>query len=321
MSGVELLIADSADRDREGLRQLFDAEGYVCTVVSEVRACRDIVKRKFFPVALVDMDFGGSNGGIELVRFVQQHSAPTRIVILAGRRSFETAVEALRAGVLDVVSKRPDQVQHLLRAVQRAVDRYHTGDKDSALMREVRGVLDESFKIMMALNRKIHGSSASGSSLTMKPTILLVDEDQQFLQQVAGLLQDKPWEVSVELTGGSGLDKASTFSFQIVAVRAQLMDLPGQMLVKSAQAQKTSTLGLVYDLGSGRIERFENGAVTATNDGFTGAADLVRQLDKLVAELGAIREERRHLQAFKVEHGNFLKRYAELKARIDSASD
>lgn len=321
-SGEELLIADMADRDREGLRQLFEAEGYVCTAVNDVAAARDIIRRKFFPVVLIDLDFGGTGGGIELVQYVQQHSSPTRIVMLAGRRSFETAVEALRAGVVDVVTKRPDQVQHLLRAVQRAIDRYRAGDKDSDLLREVRGVLDEAFKIMLGLSRKVHSvGGSSGASLTMKPTILIIDEDQAFLQQVAGLLQDKPWEVAVEMSGGSGLDKASTFSFQIIAVRAQLMDLPGHMLIKSAQVQKTATLGLLYDAVAGRVERYEGGHITHSQDGFDGPQHLVRELDKIVGELGAMREERRHLQALRTEHGNFLKRYAELKSRIDAVSD
>ena len=40
----------------------------------------------------------------------------------------------------------------------------------------------------------------------------------------------------MELSGSSGLDKASSFSFQLFAVREELTDLPGQMLIKSAQA-------------------------------------------------------------------------------------
>ena len=38
-------------------------------------------------------------------------------------------------------------------------------------------------------------------------------------------------------------------------------------------------------------------------------------------ELSTRREERRYMQAFRTEHGGFLKRFAELKARIDALTE
>lgn len=319
-AGEELLIADTTDRDREGLRQLFDSQGYVCTAVATSDAARELIRRKFFPVALIDLDFGEPSGGIALIKYIRQHSAPTRVVLVAGRRSFEAAVDALRAGVVDIVSRRPDQVDHLTAAVQKAVDRYRTGDKDSQLLREVRGVLDDAFKIMLNLCRRVHGSGTS-DNVIMKPTVLIVDEDQDFLTKTATLLEDKPWDVSIELSGGSGLEKASTFSFQILAVRQQLTDLPGHMVLKSAQAEKVTTLGLLYDTVGNQLQRYEAGAVTHTESVFSGPAHLVETLAKLVEELDTMREERRHLQVFRAEYGPFLKRYAALKSRIDAVSE
>ena len=322
MAGEELLIADGVDRDREGLRKLFDEQGFICTACGDVETAKELVRRKFFPVALIDLDFGATGGGLEFARYVQETSRPTRILLLAGRRSFEAAVEALRLGVVDVVSKRPDQVAHLRAGVARAFDLYRSGDKDSPLMNEVNAVIEESLRIMMAMARKLHGTSdGSASGLSMKPAILIIDEDQQFLRQVAGLLGDKPWDVSIELSGGAGLDRASTFSFQIVAVREQLTDLPGQMVLRSAQAHNVQLLGLLYaGAGQPRVERHDGGRLTRTWP-WTGPETLVRCLEELVIELSARREERRYMQAFRSEHGAFLKRVAELKARIDQLTD
>ncbi|MGD8863100.1 MAG: response regulator [Myxococcales bacterium] len=316
MAGEELLIADSADRDREGLRQLFERAGYVCTACGDEATAQDLVQRKFFPAAVIDLDFGGPGRGLDFARRVQKVSEPTRIVLLCGRRSFEDAVDAHRLGVVDIVTKRPDQIQHLQAAVRRAVDRYTAGGKDSTLMREVADVLEESFKIMLSMARKVYGSSGSQASLAMKPAILLIDEDQAFLKEMAGKLADKPWEVSIELSGGSGLDRASTFSFQIVAVRDQLMDLPGPMVLKSAQEQQPQMLGLVYSFSTGQAERYQQGRPTKSMP-CDSADGLVAALGSLVQELSAMREERRYMQAFRSEHGSFVKRFAELKVRID----
>jgi DNA-binding NtrC family response regulator len=323
MSGEELLIADSAERDRDGLRKLFDDRGYVCTATGQVSAAQDLVRRKFFPAAVIDLDFGGTGGGIELARFIQQTSRPTRVVLLAGRRSFEAAVEALRLGAVDVVSKRPDQIEYLQDTVRRAIDLSRSGDKGGSLMGEVKIAMEDALRIMLAMARRVYGvgDNTSAAGFAIKPAILFIDEDQQFLRAVAQKLAGKPWDVSVELSGGSGLDKASTFSFQIVAVREELSDLPGQMLLRSAQAQQPQVLGLSYSLvGAGHAERFEAGKSTRSWP-IAGIDELVRCLDELVAELTARREERRYMQAFRNEHGAFLKRFAELKARIDALGE
>ena len=325
VQGEELLIAEPVERDRKALRKLFDAEGYVCTVATDLAHARDLIQRKFFPVALVDLDFAGTNQGIDLIEFIHERSTPTRVVLMAARRSFEAAVAALRTGVVDIVNKRPDQIQHLRAALRVAVDRGQSGAPQGAFVREVRGVLDDALNIMLGMSRRMYGGtleSSSGGSLDMKPTILVIDADSDFLQQTATLLTEKPWEVSVELSGGSGLDRASTFSFQIVCVRDELSDLPGNMVMRSAQAQKTSMLGLVYSAtGPGRIDRYEAGQMTHSDSPFRGPAHLVEKLGALVTEIASLREERRYLQAFRSEHGPFLKRYAELKARIDSLSE
>ena len=321
MAGEELLIADSVDRDRDGLRKLFEGQGFVCTACRDQISAQDLVRRKFFPAAIIDLDFVTPGGGLELARFIQETSRPTRVVMLAGRRSFEAAVDALRLGVVDVVSKRPDQIALLQSTVQRATDLSRSSDKGSALMGEVKAVLEESLRIMFLMGRRLYGGDTSGGGLVMKPAILLIDEDQQFLRQVASLLAEKPWDVSVELSGGSGLDKASTFNFQIVAVRQQLSDLPGDMVLRSAQAQQTQLLGLLYAPGNdGRAERYEAQKVTRSFP-CSGPADLVRCLEELVGEISARREERRYMTAFRGEHGAFLKRFAELKVRIDSLTD
>jgi DNA-binding response OmpR family regulator len=319
--GEELLVVDSAERDRDGLRTLFDGDGYVCTVTGTMGEARELVQSKFFPVAVVELDFGAINGGLELVRFIREKSRPTKIVLLTARRAFEAAIEALRLGVSDVVPKRPDQVAYLRTAVRLAVDQYRVSNKDSSLLREVRSVLEEVFKIMMTMARRIYQGSGLNEAAAMRPMILIIDQDQSFLQEVAKLVAGKDWEVSIELSGGAGLDKASTFSFEIVAVCEQLTDLPGQMLIKSLQSQPAKPLGLLYSKGAaGRIDRYEDGRVASSDRPFSGPSHLVEQLERLVEELIALRRDRSYLLALRSEYGDFLNRYAELKDRIDSLS-
>src|SRR5262245_60565605 len=154
--GEELLIAEGSSRDRDGLRKLFEAESYVVTAVETPEQARDLLQRKFFPIALIDLDFGGTNEGLSLASYVEQHSKPTKIVMITGRRSFEAAVRALRVGVVDVVNKRPDQIDYLRDSVKLALDLYHGSSKDSMLLRETRLVLDDAMRILLGLGRKLY---------------------------------------------------------------------------------------------------------------------------------------------------------------------
>ena len=319
MAGEELLIADGSDRDREGLRKLFDAQGYVCSAPDQLDTVKELVQRKFFPAAVIDLDFRATSGGLELARFIREKSKPTRIILMVSRRSFEAVVEALRLGVADVVTKRPDQVPYLQSAVRRAIDL--ETDTGGSLLHEVKDVLGDTLKIMLSMARKVYGGpDTSGTGFAIKPAILLIDENQTFLKEVDQRLGDKGWDVSVELSAGSGLDRASSFSFQIVAVREELSDLAGQTLLRSAQAQQPQVLGLLYSQAERKIERYEGGRVTKGWP-YTSVDDLVRCMQELVSELSARREERRYMQAFRSDHGAFLKRFAELKVRIDQLTD
>lgn len=317
-AGSELLIVDTVEHDREGIRKLFDARGYVCTSVGHGAEVRRLVTQKFFPVALVDLDVDQPGAGIDLVRYIRQHSRPTAAILLTGRRSFEGAVAALRAGVLDVVRKGPDQVEHLVEVVERASERYHATRGDDELFREIRAVLDESFKVMLGLSRKVY-AHLSMAHIPLKPRVMVVDGDGDFLRELSGLIPSEDWEITGEMSGGGALDKGVTARLDIVASRDELPDLRGSMVLRSIQAQRGEVLGLLYSAadGSGRIDRVEHGQIQDTERPFEGAAHLVRKLQQLADELGIRAQERRFIQAFSGDHQDFLRRYAELKLKID----
>jgi DNA-binding response OmpR family regulator len=316
-AGSELLIVDGVERDREGIRTFFDQRGFVCTAVGDGDAARRFITQKFFPAALIDLDVGGQGAGVDLVRFVRQHSRQTAVVLLTSRPSYEGAVEALRAGVLDVVLKTPDQVEHLGQVVALAADRYRSEQSDE-LYREVRGVLDDAVKVMLSMARKVY-AHLSMASAPLKPRVMIVDAEGDFLKEVDSLVQDREWEISAEMSGGAGLDRAMSNKLDIIAARNELPDLPGSMVLRSLQAQHGEVLGLLYSAadGSGRIERMEQGRTEATERPFRGAAHLVEHIQAIADELGTRAQERRFIQAFRGDHEDYLRRYAELKLKID----
>jgi DNA-binding NtrC family response regulator len=319
-AGDEILIVDSIEAHLQGMRKLFDDAGYVVTATGYLADARKLVENKFFPVALVDLDVERPGSGLDIVRFIRDRSRQTSVVLLTGRRSYEGAVEALRLGVTDVVLKQPDQVDHLKHAVSLGCDRYRaSGDGDEGMLREMQAVLDESFRIMLAMARDVYADISVATEASFRPRILIVDGDGDFLQKLAQLIQGKDWHIAAEMSGGAALDKASEHTFDLVASRDELMDLTGAMVVKSVQATRAETIGLVYSApgGEGRIERIQEGRSSDAERPFQGPEHLVRKLDQLVVELGTTQRDRRVIQAFRRDHEDYMRKYAALKMRLD----
>ena len=325
-AGDEILIVDASDRDREGMRQLFDGGGYVCTAVATADEARDLVSRKFFPAALVDLDVERPNGGIALAREIRERSPQTALVILTARRSFEGAQEAIRLGAVDIVGKRPEEIAHLRRTVATATDRYRAGDKASPLLRDVKQIVDEAIQVMIAMARRIYAEKpddAEGKKTTAgggKPKVLVIDSDTAFLKEVAQAVAQYDWDIAAEMTGGSALDKAGEHKFDIVATRDTLPDLPGSMVLKSLQAEQTSVQGVLYTDpgGNGRIERWQEARSVNVERPFRDAKHLVQHIAALVEERGSEQRDRRVIQKFRAEYADFLKRWADMKSRLDS---
>lgn len=316
-AGSELLIVDAAESERLGLRHFFEEKGYVCTAVGTAEEARQLLAKKFFPAALVDLDVERPGAGVELIRYIREKSRHTSVVLLTGGSSFEGAVSAVRAGAIDVVRKVPDQVEYLAMVVARATDLYRATDGGGEVLIEVQAVLDDAFKIMLAMSRKVY-AHLSLAAAPLRPRVLVVEGDPDFLMELSKRVQDTVWEISGEMNGGAALDRGASGQIDILAVRAELMDLPGSMVIKSIQAQHPEVLGLLYsDAGDSRVEHFVRGQSDHTERPFSGPAHLIKQIDSMVERLANTAEERRFIQAFSGDNRAFLRRYADLKLKID----
>jgi hypothetical protein len=61
----------------------------------------------------------------------------------------------------------------------------------------------------------------------------------------------------------------------------------------------------------------DQGQIEETERPFRGPEHLVERIQVLAEELGTRAQERRFIQAFRADYEDFLRRYAELKLKID----
>ena len=102
-----LLLADDDDAFREAMTRALGRRGFAVTACHDVDEAEDAAKKQVFEYALVDVRMPGRSG-IDLVAALRQIDEGTRIVVLTGYGTIANAVEAMRAGAADYLTKPVD---------------------------------------------------------------------------------------------------------------------------------------------------------------------------------------------------------------------
>jgi DNA-binding response OmpR family regulator len=286
-----------------------------------------LVERQFFSVALVDIDTPTPSAGIATIRAIK-HASPTSMVIaLTPRRSFDDAVEAVRAGAIDLVLKAPESVAYLKDRVIDAAGRSVGKREVDSVLADVRGVHEEFLQRFMEAERraidladKLAGRDRSRAEHIDELRVLVVDEVDDF---VAAMTEAAPrgFSFTHATSGGEGLDRISSDAFHYAMIAQDVTDLPARTIARTIRNQHPDTVVLTF-LGpaeNGKVELVETHGTRPLLQPFNDARQLVARLDELAEAWRIKARERRYAQAFRERHYDFLRRYVELKTKIDRA--
>jgi DNA-binding NtrC family response regulator len=135
---ARILIAADDTAAREGLRALLAGWGYA--VEEAVDGGEAVARATAAPpdVVITDLVMPGLDG-LALLRALQAEAPLAAIIMLTGHGSIETAVEAMRDGAYDYLTK-PVDVARLRVLIARAVERAETAREVTALRRRVQAV-------------------------------------------------------------------------------------------------------------------------------------------------------------------------------------
>ena len=111
-----ILIIDDDEQIRRLLKDLLSPNGD-CTAVASAEDALAILKSINFNLVISDINMGGISG-LDLVPLVLEQTPDTVVVMISGQSTIDFAIEAMRAGAFDYITKPLD-----LRLVQTAVSR------------------------------------------------------------------------------------------------------------------------------------------------------------------------------------------------------
>jgi DNA-binding response OmpR family regulator len=327
--GQEVLVVDADPKVQRGLDQLLRAAGLLPTTVSDAARALDLSSEKYFAVALVDADTPGPEAGLEMVPLIHMKAPNTAVVVMAPRRSYEVAVKAFRAGADDVVAKTPDQVEYLRgRVVElasgkaRAADGMRLVEQAAALHEELMNVLLDTHRRLSELEERQSGGELSGAPTT---AVLLVEDDGWLGGRLHAMLGERGgFHIRAVATGGEALDLSGQERFHITLVKDALPDLPGSMVVRTVKGQSPDTIVLLYTppfspAQPGAVQIIEGHRSIPFIPEFTDPRQLAERLGELREAFHTTAKERRYLGSFRQQHFELLKRYADLRQKLQRA--
>jgi diguanylate cyclase (GGDEF)-like protein len=116
-----ILIIDDDEQIRSLLKDVLSPNGD-CTAVSSAEEALAILKSIDFNVVISDINMGAISG-LDLVPQVLARTPDTVVVMISGQQTIDFAIDAMRAGAFDYITK-PLDLRHVDTAVRRALSHH-----------------------------------------------------------------------------------------------------------------------------------------------------------------------------------------------------
>jgi two-component system, NtrC family, response regulator HydG len=163
-----LLVVDDEPSNLESLERIFAREGLTVVVAPDGKEGLEMLRKRRIDVCLTDLMMPGVSG-VDLLKAARQVSPETEVVLMTAYGTVETAVEAMREGAYDFITK-PLKRAHVVRVVEKALE------KQSLL------VENRTLRVQLEAARR---RPIVGQSLAMRRTLEVV---QQAAPSVATVL-------------------------------------------------------------------------------------------------------------------------------------
>jgi two-component system response regulator AtoC len=121
-SKATILVVDDEENIRKILGVMLKAEGYQVIEVDRISKAKEHLKAGGVQVLLTDLKLEREDG-LTLLKWIREENYPTPVIILTAHGSIDSAVDAMKQGAFDYISK-PFERSELIRTIYKAVLTY-----------------------------------------------------------------------------------------------------------------------------------------------------------------------------------------------------
>jgi DNA-binding NtrC family response regulator len=148
--GHILVVEDEQDM-LFGLRKILSKQGHNVEIAETGSAGLKKVEESFFDIVITDLKMPGVDG-IELLRKVKEAYSDTIVIVITGYGTVESAVEAMRLGAYDYITK-PFDAEHIKMVVRKALKQIALTDENKYLKQQIKEAKD--FQNIIGKSRKM----------------------------------------------------------------------------------------------------------------------------------------------------------------------
>jgi DNA-binding NtrC family response regulator len=135
---ADILIIDDEKAIRKALTEILSAEGYKTDEAGDGEEGLKKFKERSYDVVLCDIKMPKLDG-IEFLQKATESNADVPVIMISGHGNIETAVDAVKKGAFDYISKPPD-LNRMLITIRNAMDRSSLVTETKVLKRKVNRV-------------------------------------------------------------------------------------------------------------------------------------------------------------------------------------
>ena len=119
-SRIQILVVDDERGLCAGIQEALTREGYIVDAVNDAPTALKLVGERLYNLVVTDMKMPGMSG-LQLLREAKQKSRDTQFILMTAYGTVESAVEAMKEGAYDYLSK-PLDMQRLRALVLKSLE-------------------------------------------------------------------------------------------------------------------------------------------------------------------------------------------------------
>ncbi|MBW2164386.1 MAG: sigma-54-dependent Fis family transcriptional regulator, partial [Deltaproteobacteria bacterium] len=138
MRNESILVVDDAPEIRFNISEILRREGFNTDIACDGQEAMDKCGKNFFDIVITDLDMPKKNG-MEILYFLKEYFPETICIIITGFGTIQGAVEAIRQGAFDYLTK-PVKLREVIIIVDKALKVRELKRENRSLKQELRDI-------------------------------------------------------------------------------------------------------------------------------------------------------------------------------------
>src|SRR5579863_331648 len=126
----KLLIVEDDQSVRNTMVMCLELEGYAVDAVASTREAIDRLRAQAYPIVISDI-YLDERTGIDVLRTARQQNPDCAVILMTGRGSMETVMQATEGGAFEYLAK-PFEMAHMIDTIKRAEKSGQESEDDEA---------------------------------------------------------------------------------------------------------------------------------------------------------------------------------------------